>query len=293
MELRGLKGPGVAAMVLFAVFLGVGAPCHALSEPGARPASGAPISASELDAALDRTIRLPRFDWRMPREKPPESVSGNGALRAFLGPVVKVLKVIWSFLGRVASKAMAFVLDLFTRIIPQPSVHEKAGGRWTPLSKALIIAPLVCLLALFAFLGWKMWKGRRTAANAGETEIQAVPDIAREDVDASALPEDGWMEMAKVMMERGELRYALRALHLATLAFLARERLITLERHKSDREYEKELRRRSHVDPRLTPLFAENRSLFERTWYGLHETTSAIFDQFVQNQERIRHHAQP
>jgi hypothetical protein len=119
-----------------------------------------------------------------------------------------------------------------------------------------------------------------------------MPDIAREDVDASALPEDGWMEMARALREKGESRYALRALYLATLAFLARQRLITLERYKSDREYEKELRRRSHLDPHLAPLFAENRSLFEMTWYGLHEATPGVVERFTENQERIRGYGQ-
>jgi hypothetical protein len=292
-ELKGLKRAGAAVLVFFIVFLGAGAPCQASPGSSVRPLSGTPISAPELDAALDHTIRLPRYDWRMPREKPPESAPRNGALRAFLAPLVKGLKAIWSFLGGAVSKVVTFVLDLLTRVVLQPSQEEKAGGRWTSLSKALIVAPLACLVALFAFLGWKMWKGRKTAAGTGRIEIQAVPDITREDVDASALPEDGWMEMGKAMMERGELRYALRAMHMSTLALLARERLITLERHKSDREYERELRRRPAVDAHLLPFFAENRGLFEKTWYGLHEATPGVLEQFMRNQEGIRRHAQP
>jgi hypothetical protein len=93
-------------------------------------------------------------------------------------------------------------------------------------------------------------------------------------------------------MEKGELRLALRAFYLATLAYLAGQELITIAKYKSDREYELELRRRSHTQPHLSGAFAENRAFFESVWYGLHEVTPGIMDRFSQNQEKIRSHAQ-
>ena len=291
-ELRTLNRSVPVMVICFIVLLGLSSPDRAIAGTGAPAVSlaGTPVSAKELDGALDRTIRLPRYTWRMPREKPPVSAAGHGALHAFLAPIIEAVRTAWRFCIKVASKLMTFIEDLLTRIFPpQP---EKADGRSRSPARVLIIAPLLCMVAVFAFLGWRMWKGRRAAADNGQIAAQPMADIAREEVDASALPEDGWMEMAKAMREKGESRYALRALYLATLAFLARQRLITLERHKSDREYEKELRRRSHADPHLVPLFAENRALFEMTWYGLHEATPGVVEQFTQNQERIRGHGQ-
>jgi hypothetical protein len=117
-------------------------------------------------------------------------------------------------------------------------------------------------------------------------------DITRDDVDATLLPEDGWLRLARELIEKGDLRLALRALYLATLTCLAGQNLITVARYKSDREYEVELRRRSHARPLLPAVFAENRSLFESAWYGLHEVTPAIMEQFSRNQEQIRTDAQ-
>jgi hypothetical protein len=111
-------------------------------------------------------------------------------------------------------------------------------------------------------------------------------------VDATALPEEGWLNLAGELMEKGELRLALRSLYLATLACLARQELITIAKYKSDREYELELRRRSHTQPHLAEVFKENRALFECAWYGLHEVTPGIMERFSRNQERIRGHAQ-
>ena len=82
-------------------------------------------------------------------------------------------------------------------------------------------------------------------------------------------------------MGKGELRLALRAVYLATLACLARQELITIAKYKSDREYELELRRRSHTQPQLAGVFAENRAVFEGAWYGLHEVTPGIMDRFL------------
>jgi hypothetical protein len=122
--------------------------------------------------------------------------------------------------------------------------------------------------------------------------VKPVPDITREDLEATALPEEDWLNLAGELMGRGELRLALRAVYLATLACLARQELITIAKYKSDREYELELRRRSHTRPHLAGVFAENRVLFECAWYGLREVTPGIMERFLQNQERIRGHAQ-
>jgi len=143
-------------------------------------------------------------------------------------------------------------------------------------------------MAAAAFLGWRAWRQRGIRAVPAEAPERPLPDITRADVDASALPEDGWLGMAREMMEAGELRLALRALYLATLAFLARKDMITLAPHKSDREYEREVRLHAHVHPLLPSLFAENRIIFERAWYGLHEVTPGIIERFSRNQEGMR-----
>ncbi len=79
----------------------------------------------------------------------------------------------------------------------------------------------------------------------------------------------------------------MRALYLATLAYLAEHQMITIEDYKSNREYEQELRRRAHERKELLITFSKSLNLFERVWYGMYRIPRADFDDFVKNQKRI------
>jgi len=80
----------------------------------------------------------------------------------------------------------------------------------------------------------------------------------------------------------------MRAFYLASLAHLAQRNLISIDRFKSNREYERELRRRAHSFPDLLSVFDDNLSIFERIWYGLHEVNGDIVNQFATNIDRIK-----
>src|SRR5262249_45265204 len=109
-----------------------------------------------------------------------------------------------------------------------------------------------------------------------------------ENVSAEQLPEDGWVKLARELLERGEFRLALRAFYLASLAHLAQRNLISLARFKSNRDYQRELQRRGHSFPSLVQLFADNILMFDRTWYGMHEATRDAVQQFATNVEKIK-----
>jgi hypothetical protein len=189
-------------------------------------------------------------------------------------------------------KVWNFIKGVLSRIIPSLPKLEKPDSHWTTFSRAWIIIPLLCIVVVLAYLAWRAWKDRRPRMVMADIAAKPVPDITREDLDATELPEEGWLNLAAELMEKGELRLALRALYLATLACLARQEFITIAKYKSDRDYELELRRRSHTQPHLAGVFAENRALFESGWYGSHEITPGIMELFSRNQEKIRTHAQ-
>jgi hypothetical protein len=90
------------------------------------------------------------------------------------------------------------------------------------------------------------------------------------------------------MLERGELRLALRAFYFATLAHLAAREMVTIARFKSNRDYETEVNRRARGLPELRAAFAANVSAFDRAWYGLYEVSSEGLAQFRSNLQRIR-----
>ena len=112
--------------------------------------------------------------------------------------------------------------------------------------------------------------------------------MADERVSADQLPEDQWTRLARDLLGKGEFRLALRAFYLSSLAHLAACGLIALARFKSNRDYERELNRRSHALPALGSTFSENVLTFDRVWYGLHEANEEMVQQFAGNVERIR-----
>ena len=64
--------------------------------------------------------------------------------------------------------------------------------------------------------------------------------------------------------------------------------MISIARFKSNRDYERELRRRGHSFPDLLPVFGDNLESFERIWYGLHEVNRELVDRFAANVERMK-----
>jgi len=292
--LRSFARPGGIVTLFLAIFLALGPFQNALAEPSDAviPHHDTSVSAQQLDSAIESIINYPEYAWRMPREKPPEVASRHGALYNFLDSVVKTLTNGWNYVKQWLTKVWNFIKDILSRIRPSLPRLEKPEASWTSFSRLFIIIPLVCIMAVMAFLAWRAWKDRRPRTITPDVTAKPTPDITREDLDATELPEDGWLNLARELMEKGELRLALRALYLATLASLAHHELITIAKYKSDREYEKELRRRSHTQPHLAGVFAENRVLFESAWYGLHEVTPGVMERFSRNQEKIRGDAQ-
>src|SRR6516165_5628952 len=104
-----------------------------------------------------------------------------------------------------------------------------------------------------------MLRARRVPAIVAEAvPVRPAPDVSDEGVGAELLPADGWVRMARDLLDRGEFRLAMRAFYLASLADLAHRNLVSIARFKSNREYENELRRRSHAVPELLPVFTDN-----------------------------------
>jgi hypothetical protein len=293
-ELRSCARPGSIVTLLLVLVLAVGSSGKALAQPSAAniAGAGASVSAQRLDSAIESVIHYPEYSWRLPREKPPEVEGRHTAFRDFVDSIMRIPIKGWNYIRDGLAKAWNFVRDILSRIIPSLPKLEKPDSNWTSFSRALIIVPLVCIVAVLILLAWRAWKNRRPRMVTSDALATPVPDITREDVDATALPEEGWLSLAGELMGKGELRLALRAVYLATLACLARQELITIAKYKSDREYELELRRRSHTQPHLAGVFAENRVLFESAWYGLHEVTPGIMERFLRNQENLRGHAQ-
>jgi hypothetical protein len=152
----------------------------------------------------------------------------------------------------------------------------------------LLYTLLAVVLALLAVVFIRAWRQRRKSAiSAQAAAIVSVPDITDENVGADQLPQDGWVGLAYRLLEQGEFRLAMRAFYLSSLAHLADRKLVSLAKFKSNREYERELRRRSASIPELAPRFAENVTTFESIWYGMHDVSRDLVQEFAANVQKL------
>ena len=267
-----------------------------LSAPSAAPltatasapaAASAPLQARPLDAALDDTLRKGEFAWRLPREKNHDA-SAPGPLDRFFAWVKRQLTAFRDWSARMIRKLQ----DWWRRLFPEP---ESKPGEAPGFLSGLNLSPrtlLYTLAAVLSGLGLWLWlrvrRARRSAPVLGEAYAAVTPDLSREEVTADQLPESGWLALARDLLARGEPRLALRALYLASLADLAQRGHLTIARAKSNREYQRELRRRARPHENLQAAFMDNMNSFEEVWYGAHAADPARLDRFSRNLERMR-----
>ena len=114
-----------------------------------------------------------------------------------------------------------------------------------------------------------------------------TPDLPAEDLLATQLPEDEWLSLARRLAAAGERRLALRALYLSLLAGLGERGLLAIARHKSNRDYLQELRRRTRDRPELPGAFGRSVGDFERVWYGAHPVDDGLLAAFQAEREKV------
>jgi hypothetical protein len=271
-------------MVVFALLYVFGS--HGLlsaAEPVPVTAPTASPAPAQLDRAFDKVLDRAEYNWRLPRERSPKTQSEDGwrakletMLKDMLRWIRDTLREIWDW------------LEKFFR--PKSRVPRGPADpfAWLYSLQALLVILLVVVVSVLAVILLRAWQRRVRAEAVNAEVVTAVPDLRDENVGANQLPEDGWLRLARELMSRGELRLAMRALYLASLAHLARRELVNLAKFKSNRDYERELRRRGRALPAVLEAFAENVTAFDRAWYGLHEVSREALEQFEVNFERIK-----
>ena len=178
---------------------------------------------------------------------------------------------------------LEWALEKLFRNLLQRRSHSTGMGWMGSLQILLyaLLAAVACVLAIFVLRVLK--RRRRSREQVVAEPIAPMPDLTDQNLVANQLPEESWLHLATEMIERGELRLALRALYLASLANLARRELIRIAKFKSNHEYELELCRRARTQPELHAAFAENVSMFDCAWYGMGEVTRDLLAQFRAN----------
>ena len=285
-ELKALQHRGTtAAMALVLLFISLGGP---LTNARAAEAPPPRVASSELNESLDRVLQRREYAWRLPRKEAAQAEEKKGWLTIFF-------EELWKRLVRTAKKIAKWIGDAnewLRKIFERKPKHDdesKSKGKidWPAAARWTLIVLVAILLGILGVLLWR-WRKGRTSDVVIAQPVAAEPDLNEESVTADQLPEDGWLQLARDLMEKGELRLALRASYLAGLAHLGHRELIRIARHKSNRDYDRELRRRARGNASLLDAFDDNLEAFERSWYGEHAVTCDTLGSFSQNLERIR-----
>ncbi|MFP4216454.1 MAG: DUF4129 domain-containing protein [Phycisphaerae bacterium] len=244
--------------------------------PIERPPS---VQPTQLDGAIDQVLRQQKYNWRQQRSGSPD--------RTFLDAISewidKQIDAFWEWLESLFERDKEM-----TEPIQQDGRSEPSG-----LSDTVQWVTIGLVAIAIGAVAWVVVKRMRDKpvqpASAGVVAVVAdEPDVSDESVTADALPEDDWLAMARRLEEEGKPRLALRALFLSDLAYLGRRDLLRPAKHKSNRDYLRELARRSLHEPTRVDAMERNTRLFERCWYGRHEATGALLAEFRQGQREVR-----
>ena len=234
-------------------------------------------TAEKLDESISETLKGSEYNWRLPREMVEREGTG-GWMANFFERAVKwignVIETSLEWIGKQLGK-------LFRRFAP--TTGPDFSG-FSPPSIGEVAMLLLILLTLGAIFYWgKMWRRRSRTPKAPEASVVAIPDLRREDVTADQLPDDQWQALATKLAGDGELRLAIRALFLSALATLAGRQWITLAIFKSNRDYEREMRRRAGSMSQALSAFGALTAIYNRIWYGLHEPSPEMVTECHEN----------
>ena len=264
-----------------------------LLSTGPTPNSG--IAPADLDRSIDRVLSRREYNWRLPREKGAEDETGKGFFAAFIDGIVETIRSWVKAIGSAIKTGLNRLADLIDwlreKVLGKRATTRDGGGAsldWMVFLRALILILLVLAAVAVVVLFVRAWKRRGAPREVSSEALELVPDLSDENLTASRLPEGDWLNLARELMGQGDLRLALRAFYLASLAHLAQRDLIRVAKFKSNRDYEQELRRRARGLPDLQAAFGENVGIFDRAWYGLHDVTGETLRHFQLNLEKIR-----
>ena len=243
-------------------------------------------SPEALDRSIDEVMERREFVWRMPREKIAEEEKEPE------GPIASVVAWIIDKVAKALNTVIKWIdklIDWLIGLMPGGERHKASpDANWVSSVRIAVIALLIGLLGALGYILWRSWMRRQAAREAiAAAAVESTPDLEDEDTTADDLPTNRWLDLARQLAEKGSLRLAIRAFYLASLAGLADHELITIEKFKSNQDYEMELHRRAHQKEGLLAAFSKSREIFERVWYGMYNISRPDLDNFAAIQKKV------
>jgi len=177
-----------------------------------------------------------------------------------------------SFFQRWVSWFLNWLRSLFPGSPVLPNV-ERPG--YQPLSVVIQVVVYALVIGLIGFLIYKFAPVIAERFSKREKKERKSRVILGEHIDASRSATDLFTE-AENFARQGDLRAAIRKGYIALLCDLADRKVIGLARHKTNRDYLRDVRKRA-------PLFARMKNAtgsFERHWYGFRTPEPKDWEEF-------------
>lgn len=184
---------------------------------------------------------------------------------------------------RVLDAILKWIQDLFPSAAPTPV--DQAG--MPQLASILQTLLYVGLTGLLLMLAWRLTRYLRTRYSSEEKTAKDDRVVLGETIAADVSP-SGLLDEAESLARAGELRLAIRKGYVALLCELNDRRLIALARHKTNRDYLRDVNKR--------PLFDDFRVItgaFERHWYGDQRSAAGDWEEFREMYSRTLEKARP
>ncbi|HLC14622.1 MAG TPA: hypothetical protein VJL89_00135, partial [Thermodesulfovibrionia bacterium] len=240
------------------------------------------VSSEELERQIVKEMNKPEYAWRQEVKEAEEE--DKGIIEKFFAGIIDFI-----------SEAIDIVYDWIKKFfewLDDVMPKQESKGRKSVFhgSRSYYLYTLIFIVAAVGmFFLWRFISAKKSAVvdTSGNSEAAPAPELTDNYVTADQLTSDKWIELAQEMAAKGELRLALRAVYLSTLAMLGQYGLVTIARFKSNRDYEHELARRIRSAQPLSDLFSFHVAEFNQSWYGTHPVTNARLDQFIENHKRI------
>jgi len=282
-RLRTLQKKSVAAVATLCLL------AMTLCQAGAETPQAAPAGrGEELNQSIRDVLKSSEYQWRLPRD-----ATAGEAEESWFSSIVRGVA---QWFVESASAVGRFIGDVIDWLFGgKEGTFDGEPGSENPmwllvLPKLLLVLVGLLVLGMCCLL-YRNW--RQSQATEEVAAPAAAPEInlESEHVVASQLPENEWLKLAREKAAAGELRLALRALFLATLAHLGERKLLSITRSKSNGDYVRELGRRARERKALSEGFNEQVRTFDRVWYGWHEVNAELMESFEQQHQRITSHA--
>jgi hypothetical protein len=172
-------------------------------------------------------------------------------------------------------KAIAAFFDWLKKLFPQPNIGEPDVGQVQPYKPILQIVVLLIALGIIGFLIYRfapvLFKSfRQRERSEKETRVILGETLAADETSQNLFSE------AENLARAGDLRAAIRKGYIAFLCELSDRKIIGLARHKTNRDYLRDVRQREILHREMNGLTMR----FERFWYGSEKIGSEDWDDF-------------